>query len=338
MPALGLGTWQAAKGEVGEAVKNAVKVGYRHFDCAAVYGNEKEIGEAFEEIFDSGEVGREDVWITSKLWCDKHAPEDVIPALKQTLADLRLDYLDLYLVHWPVALKPGVDFPEKPEDFLTQEEMPLSETWKGMEGALEAGLCRHIGVSNLNPVHLEKLVGCAKSAPEVNQVECHPFFNQSELLEVCEKHGVVLTAYSPLGSGKEKEADAPDVFENPVLGEIAKGHGVSPAEVALAWAVQRGTNPIPKSTNAERQRKNLEAADLRLTDEEMWRIDGLECGHQFIDGTLWTFEGSPYSLEWRMITGSNAGTDLSTERSGRLKGRLTRWSGFGKTGCDCGSA
>ena len=298
MPVLGLGTWQAGKGEVGEAVRNAISVGYRHFDCAAVYGNEKEIGEAFEEIFASGEVGREDVWITSKLWCDKHAPEDVIPALQQTLADLRLDYLDLYLVHWPIALKRGVDFPEKPEDFLTPEEMPLSETWKGMEGALKAGLCRHIGVSNLNPAHLEKLVKCSASAPEVNQVECHPFFNQSALLDVCKKHGVVLTAYSPLGSGKEKEADAPDVFTDPVLEEIAAGYGVSSAEVVLAWAVQRGTNPIPKSTNAERQKNNLEAADLRLTDEEMGRVDGLERGYRFIDGSLWTFDGSPYSLEW----------------------------------------
>ncbi|MDP4624303.1 MAG: aldo/keto reductase [Akkermansiaceae bacterium] len=298
IPALGLGTWRADKGEVGEAVKNAIAIGYRHIDCAMVYENEKEIGEAFEEIFASGQVQREDVWITSKLWCDKHDPEDVIPALKQTLADLRLDYLDLYLVHWPIALKPGSHFPEKPEDFLTPEEMPLSETWKGMEKALEAGLCRHIGVSNLNPVHLEKIAATTTHPPEVNQVECHPFLNQNELLAVCNKHGVLLTAYSPLGTGKEKDEDTPDIFTDPVLGEIAKSHDVSPAEIALAWAVQRGTNPIPKSINAERLRKNLEAADLVLTDEEMGRIDGLDQGHRFIDGKLWTGEGSPYSLEW----------------------------------------
>lgn len=298
MPALGLGTWQAGRGEVGEAVKNAVSIGYRHIDCAMIYENEKEIGEAFEEIFESGELEREDLWVTSKLWCDKHAPEDVIPALKQTLADLRLDYLDLYLVHWPVALKAGCHFPENPEDFLTPEEMPLSETWKGMEKALEEGLCKHIGVSNLNPAHLGNLIESAVHPPEVNQVESHPFLNQNKLLSVCKKHSVILTAYCPLGSAKEKAPGMPDVCTDPVLCEIAEAHNTSPAKVALAWAVKRGTNPIPKSTNPERQRMNLEAADLRLSDGDMARIDGLDQGHRFIDGRLWTGVDSPYSLEW----------------------------------------
>eukprot|EP00903_Cladosiphon_okamuranus_P003723 g3721.t1 len=278
---------------------SALENGYRYFDCAFIYRNEKEIGEAFAKAFASGIVRREDVWITSKLWNNRHQPDEVIPALRSTLADLQLEYLDLYLTHWPVAYSSDVIFPEKPEHFHSPKDLPLSETWKGMEAALEAGLCRHIGVSNVNPVLLEKLVKTAKHPPEFDQVECHPFLAQHELLEVCKKHGIILTAYSPLGTGKEKSPDTPDVHTNPALKSIAMMHDATPAQIAIAWAIQRGTNVIPKSNNPARQLQNLEATHINLTADEMSRIDSLDRNYRFIDGTQWTaMEGSPYTLEW----------------------------------------
>src|SRR5690554_4072641 len=150
MPILGLGTWKSAPNEAYEAVLEALRAGYRHLDCAHIYKNEKEIGEAFAKAFKEGWVKREELWITSKLWNDRHEEEHVIPALKQTLQDLQVDYLDLYLIHWPVAVKKGVDFASKREDFLAPNEAPLSKTWKAMEIGVDLGLARHIGVSNFN--------------------------------------------------------------------------------------------------------------------------------------------------------------------------------------------
>ena len=148
MPALGLGTWKSAPGEVGAAVREAIRLGYRHIDCAPIYGNEQEVGAALAAAVAAGEVTRDELWITSKLWNDRHAEADVVPALRQTLADLGLERLDLFLVHWPVALKKGRVMPDGAGDFVSLDELPLEETWRGMEAALEAGLTRTIGVSN----------------------------------------------------------------------------------------------------------------------------------------------------------------------------------------------
>jgi alcohol dehydrogenase (NADP+) len=303
MPALGLGTWKSKPGEVGDAIISAIKVGYRHFDCSPIYGNEKEIGEAFSKAFGEGLVKREDVWITSKLWNNSHEKERVFPALRRTLADLRLDYLDLYLIHWPIALRDGVVMPEDDEGFLKPADAPLGETWREMERAKAEGLVRHIGVSNFSPARMEKLIAASSYAPEVNQVECHPFLIQKELLEVCNRHGVALTAYCPVGSGKGGDGEVPGIFENDTMLRIAKSHGISPAQVALAWAIGRGTVAIPKSTNVSRQRENLAAAEISLSESEMREIDSLDCGFRYIDGTVWTGEGSPYSLEWLWESG-----------------------------------
>ncbi len=302
MPALGLGTWKAAPGAVGAAVTAALGCGYRHLDCAPIYENEPEIGGALAAAFAQGLVKREDLWITSKLWNNKHLRDDVLPALKRTLADLRLDHLDLFLMHWPVALKPDVHFPQRGEDFLAPEEAPLEETWAAMEEAVDAGLVRHIGVSNFSPARLRRLLGSARIRPEANQVECHPLLAQNELLALCRAENVILTAYSPLGSPDRPvhlhHADDPPLLDSPVIREIAATRNATPAQVLLAWAVHRGTSVIPKSVKPARLAENLAAAELPLDKDEMRAIDGMDRGHRFIDGGVWAMEGSPYSLEW----------------------------------------
>ena len=299
MPILGLGTWKSEPSEVGKAVQEAIRIGYRHIDCAAIYGNEAEIGKALEEIMQAGLVKRDELWITSKLWNNAHARAEVPIALKKTLADLRLDYLDLYLIHWPVATRPDVVFPKKADDFFSLAEMPLHETWAGMEDCVESGLIKHIGVSNCSIKKIEEL-SSAKIRPEVNQIELHPYLQQEEMLSYCNVNNIYLTAYSPLGSGDRpdgmKAANEPSLIENPVVGKIAQAHGCSAAQVLLRWAIERGTSVIPKSTNPGRLAENLEAANLKLDNQEMAELAKLEMGFRYVNGEFWTMEGSPYTL------------------------------------------
>lgn len=301
MPALGLGTWKSAKGEVGQAVKEAVRAGYRHIDCAYIYLNEAEIGGALRDLMDEGTVKREDLWITSKLWNNRHARGQVEGALRQTLADLGLDYLDLYLIHWPVALREDVLYPEKGDDFVALEDLPLHETWKGMEDAASLGLARHIGVSNFSVKKLDNLIQSARTAPEMNQVECHPFFPQHDLFAFCRKHGIHLTAYSPLGSQDRsaaiKRPGEPSLLQNPVIGEIARNLGCTPAQVLLQWAMRRGMAVIPKSVNPGRIRENLAATEVGLSDADMEKISDLDRGFRYLDGSIWALPGSPYTLQ-----------------------------------------
>jgi alcohol dehydrogenase (NADP+) len=294
MPALGLGTWRMEPAQARHAVRTALDLGIRHIDCASIYGNEAAIGEALAACLRAGELNRDQLWITSKLWNDCHAPEQVRPALERTLGDLALDHLDLYLIHWPVAHRHGVLIPERAEDQISLEQQPLADTWGAMEDLVAAGLVRQIGVSNFSLAKLAALAASARIAPAVNQVERHPWLQQNALLQDCRARGVVLTAYAPLGSGASIEGHS--LLEDPQIRSIATGHGASAAQVLIAWGLACGTAVIPKTVHAGRLAENLAAAELRLDEAELAAIAALDRHHRFIEGRFWTLPGGPTTL------------------------------------------
>lgn len=301
LPSLGLGTWKAEPGVVGQAVQTAIRLGYRHIDCAKIYGNEAEIGAALATMFANGEIRREELWITSKLWNDAHQRENVLPTLQKTLADLQLDYLDLYLMHWPVAFRHGVLYPEQTSDTVPLSVLPLVDTWQAIQQVQQRGLTRHIGVANFTRRKLRMLIEHGGQAPEVNQLELHPYLQQWPMLEFCQQNHIVLTGYAPLGSAGRPEhlkpADEPVLLQDPAIISIAARHRVTPAQVLIQWGISRGVSVIPKSVRPERLAENFAAAHVQLTDDDLRQIKSLERHRRYFTGKFWTFPEHDYTPE-----------------------------------------
>ncbi|KAI8055813.1 NADP-dependent oxidoreductase domain-containing protein [Syncephalis plumigaleata] len=275
IPAIGLGTWQAGPGEVKAAVQHAIKTGYRHIDCSPIYKQEAEIGEALANCG----VPRDQLHVTSKLWNTMHDPKDVPEALNKTLKDLSLDYLDLYLIHWPMAFKKDVDMPFDDVTIEHIADIDFVDTWKAMEDLLNTGKVKAIGVSNFSITHLKRLLDNAKIVPAVNQVELHPYLPQDELIEFCQSKGIHVTAYSPLGS-----TGAPLQSEQ-IITSIAEKHKCTPAQVLINWAVERNTSVIPKSANPGRIESNFK--EVKLDQDDMKQIAQIKHRKRYFPFTQW---------------------------------------------------
>lgn len=287
MPTLGLGTWKLDTNVATETVRYAVEeAGYRHIDCASIYGNEAELGEGFAKIL-AGPIKREELFVTSKLWNTAHHPDNVEKACKQTLKDLQLDYLDLYLVHWGIAFQPGGGLePLDKDGWVITENVPLLATWEAMEGLVKKGLVRSIGVSNFTVAMLLDLLTHAKVKPVTNQVELHPYLPQLGLLEFCTRHDIVLTAYSPLAHA------GPAQFEGGVVEKLAKKYHKTIAQVLLNWAVSRGTAAIPKASDPKRVAENIDIFDFAPTKAEQAAVAALDKKYRTCDPSEWW--GVPY--------------------------------------------
>src|SRR5579872_7371754 len=303
MPAIGLGTFgsdHVSADAIAEAVRGAMHAGYRHFDCASVYGNENRIGPVLREL------PREQLWVASTLWNDKHAEEDVIPACRKSLADLRLDYLDMYLVHWPFPNfhPPHCDVSSRSPNARPYIHDNFMKTWRQMERLVEMRLVRHIGTSNMTIPKLKLVLRDADIQPAINEMELHPHFQQPELFKFVRANGMEPVGYCPVGSPGRPERDrTPEDtvdLEDPVILAIAERHGLSPAAVCIKWAVQRGQTPIPFSTTRRNYEANLRClAAPPLTDDDMRAIAAIDRNCRLIKGQVFLWrDGQTWEDLW----------------------------------------
>jgi len=295
MPAVGFGLWKVDNATCADTVYNAIKTGYRLFDGAADYGNEKEVGQGLKRAMDEGLVKREELFITTKLWNTNHAREHVVPAFERSLNDMGLDYVDLYLIHFPLAIAyvpestrypPGFFYDDAGTKVVT-EKSPMHETWAGMEEVYNSGRAKNIGISNFNGQLIMDLLRYAKVQPSVLQIEHHPYYVQQELIDFCKEQNIHVTAYSSFGPMSYLELDqklahgTPTLLEHPTIKKIADAKQKTTSQILLRWATQRGLAVIPKSNNQGRLQQNLECCAFDLSDSEIKEISALDKNLKF---------------------------------------------------------
>ncbi|XP_069822448.1 prostaglandin-E(2) 9-reductase-like [Dendropsophus ebraccatus] len=293
IPVIGFGTSapEAPKSVSEEATKVAIELGYRHIDCAYVYGNEADVGRAMREKIADGTVRREDLFYTGKLWATFHTPDLVRPALEYSLMSLQLEYMDLFIIHSPVAFKPGDDIVPRDENGqVIFHDTDLRDTWEALEKCKDAGLVKSIGVSNFNRRQIEYILNKPglKYKPVCNQVECHVYLNQRKLLDFCKSQGIILIGYCVLGSSRNKkwvDQSSPVLLEDPVLVAIAKKHNKTPAQVAIRYVLQLGVVVLAKSFNPERMKENLQVFDFTLPSQDMQAFDVLNRNYRYLPFT-----------------------------------------------------
>jgi len=297
IPPLGFGLWKVPQDSCADQVYEAIELGYRHLDSASDYGNEVEVGNGIARAIKDGLCTRDELWVTSKLWNTYHAPEHVEPALLKSMDDLQLDYLDLYLIHFPIA-QPYVPFedrypagwllePDDPQAAMQVTHVPLIDTWRAMESICDKGLARQIGICNYNPGLIHDLMAYARIKPTMLQIESHPYLTQENLLRLCEQYAIAVTAFSPLGSLSYVELDMAKsnetLLKQSAVVAVADRTGKTPAQVILRWGIQRGTAIIPKTSKRERLIENAALFDFELSNDEMSQISGLNCNRRFND-------------------------------------------------------
>ncbi|OMJ28820.1 putative NAD(P)H-dependent D-xylose reductase xyl1 [Smittium culicis] len=303
MPLVGLGLWKVPRNVCKDTVFQAIKSGYRLLDSAADYGNEIEVGQGIKEAIDQGLVIRSELFITSKLWCTHHRKEHVSLALEKTMSDLGVDYLDLYLVHFPISVKyvpieeryPSTFYFDPEKKICIIDPVPYQETWQAMEQLSSEGKARSIGICNLGADLLMDIMSYAKIKPAVFEMELHPYLTRKQLVEFAQKIGIAITAYSSFGDASyqsmgmvnQGESFVP-LLENKVILDIAKHHKVTPAQVVLRWAIQQNIAVIPKSSNPERIFYNNQVFDFALTESQMESIDDLNENIRFNDPAIYT--------------------------------------------------